>query len=132
MIEIKEKDYINNISNKIIGAALEVHKILGPGLYESVYEECLCFELEKLGLKFQRQKIIPVLYKGNKLEKGFRVDILVEDSIIVEIKAVNAILPIHEAQVISYLKMSNLWLGIIVNFNVTRLKEGIKRIVNGY
>lgn len=121
---------INQLSNKIIGAAIEVHKGLGPGLLESVYEECLCEELDFRGLKFERQKPLPVFYRRKKLDCGYRLDVVVESSIILELKSCEKIEPIHEAQLLTYLKLSGLHLGLLLNFNVTMMKEGIKRIVH--
>ena len=121
----------NGVTEKIIGAAIEVHRHLGPGLLESVYEECLCYELSQCGLQFQRQLPVPVLYKGIKLDCGYRVDLMVEDAVIVEIKSVDGISPVHQAQIISYLKLSGKSIGLLINFNVVRLNNGIKRFVNG-
>lgn len=118
----------SQITSKVIGCALEVHKHLGPGLLESVYEECLAFEMKSQGVEFKRQLIVPVHYKGTKIDQGFRLDLLVENKLIVELKAVEKILPIHEAQLITYLKLSNLSLGLIINFNEKMLKNGVKRI----
>jgi len=118
-----------NLSKEIIGAAIEVHKFLGPGLLESAYEECLCYELANRGLKYERQKPIPVVYKEIKLECGYRVDIIIENKILVELKSVDAINPIHEAIVLTYLKFSTIRIGLLINFNVTQLKNGIKRFV---
>ena len=118
-----------NLSKEIIGAAIEVHKFLGPGLLESAYEECLCYELANRGLKYERQKPIPVVYKEIKLECGYRVDIIIENKILVELKSVDAINPIHEAIVLTYLKFSTIRIGLLINFNVTQLKIGIKRFV---
>ena len=118
-----------NLSKEIIGAAIEVHKILGPGLLESAYEECLCYELGNRGLKYERQKPIPVVYKEIKLECGYRVDIIIENQILVELKSVDAINPIHEAIVLTYLQFSTIRVGLLINFNVTQLKNGIKRFV---
>ena len=123
----KEED---KLSKEIIGAAIEVHRSLGPGLLESAYEECLCYELAIRGFTFERQKPLPVSYKGVKLDCGYRLDIVVGGLVILELKAINSIEPIHEAQLLTYLKLSNLKLGILINFNVTILKNGIKRIVN--
>lgn len=122
---------INAITEKIIGAAIEVHKCTGPGLFETVYEKCLCYELELQKVNFERQKVIPITYKDQKFDYGFRADLVVEEKILVELKAVSSVLPIHEAQIINYLNLSNLNLGLIINFNVLRLKDGIKRIVCG-
>ena len=124
-------DELNILSDKIIGAAIEVHKIMGPGLLESVYEECLCHELNLMGIKFERQIYLPVEYKGITMSKGFRPDIVVEGSIIVEVKAVVELLPIHEVQLLNYLKLYGYKLGLLMNFNVLTLKNGIKRLVNG-
>jgi GxxExxY protein len=124
---IKEED---KLSKEIIGAAIEVHRNLGPGLLESAYEECLCRELAIFGIAFERQKPLAVSYKGVKLDCGYRLDIVVGGLIILELKAVDQIEPIHEAQLLTYLKLSNLKLGILINFNVPILRDGIKRIVN--
>ena len=118
----------NAISKEIIGAAIEVHKILGPGLLESAYQECLARELTLRGIKFEREKTLPLEYKGVRLECGFRVDFLVEKLVIVELKAVENVLPIHQAQVLTYLKLLNIKLGILLNFNVPMMKAGIKRL----
>jgi len=125
---IKEED---KLSKEIIGAAIEVHRNLGPGLLESAYEECLCRELSICGIAFERQKSLAVSYKGVKLDCGYRLDIVVGGLIILELKAVDQVEPIHEAQLLTYLKLSNLKLGILINFNVPILRDGIKRIVNG-
>ncbi|OGP65884.1 MAG: GxxExxY protein [Deltaproteobacteria bacterium RBG_16_42_7] len=122
----------NQITEKIIGSAIEVHKALGPGLLESAYEECLCYELAQLGLSFSRQLALPVAYKDVKLDCGYRMDIVVEDTIIVELKTVEKLLPIHEAQLLTYLKLYGRSLGLLVNFNVPVLKDGVKRIVNQF
>ena len=122
----------NDISGKIIGAAIEVHKHLGPGLLESAYEECLCCELDLRGIKFQRQVPLPLNYKGLKLDCGYRLDLLVEDKVVVELKTVEAIAPIHEAQMLTYLKLRDLRIGLIINFNVRLLVEGVRRLVNNY
>ena len=124
---IKEED---RLSKEIIGAAIEVHRNLGPGLLESAYDECLCRELSICGLSFERQKPLAVSYKGVKLDCGYRLDIVVGGLVILELKAIDQIEPIHEAQLLTYLKLSGLKLGILINFNVPILKEGIKRIVN--
>ena len=120
----------NEISGKIIGCAIEVHKALGPGLLESVYEECLFYELQAAGLKVKKQKSLPVVYKDVKLDAGYRIDLLVEDCVVVELKAVEALHDVHTAQVLTYLKLSGCKLGLLLNFNVYRLSEGIKRLVN--
>ena len=125
-----EKDY-NNLTDRIIAASIEVHKELGPGLMESVYETCLIDELNNQGIRFKNQVLLPVTYKGKTLEKDFIIDLLVEDRIILELKSVEVILPIHEAQLVTYLKHANLKLGLLINFNVTLLKDGIRRKING-
>ena len=120
----------NEISKLIIGCAIEVHKVLGPGLLESAYEECLFYELRASGLRVEKQKPLPVVYKEVKLEAGYRIDLLVENKVIVEIKSVEAINDVHKAQVLTYLKLSDCKLGLLVNFNVTRLVDGVKRLAN--
>lgn len=122
--------YENEISEKIIGCAIEVHKILGPGLLESAYEECLFFELKKAGLRVEKQKSLPLVYKDIKLDAGYRIDLLVENKVVIELKAIEAINDIHLAQVLTYLKISGCKLGLILNFNVLKLTDGIKRLVN--
>lgn len=119
----------NALSNQIIGAALEVHRQLGPGLLESAYEECLAYELSQRNIPFERQKPIPVVYKGIRLDCGFRVDLLVDNQVVVELKAVDALMPVHQAQVLTYLRLTGCRLGLLINFNVVRLREGIKRVV---
>jgi GxxExxY protein len=118
---------INQITQKIIGCAIEVHKNLGPGLLESAYEECLAFELVKTGLKIERQKSTPVVYKTIKLDCGYRIDILVENIVVVELKTVDEFNPVHEAQILTYLKFAGKSIGLLINFNVTVLKNGIRR-----
>jgi GxxExxY protein len=113
----------------IMDAAFQVHRALGPGLLESVYEACLCHELCKLEIPFQRQLEIPVIYDGLSIDAGFRVDLLVDDRVIVELKAIESLLPIHDAQLLTYLKLANKRVGLILNFNVRLLKDGFKRIV---
>ena len=117
------------LTKKIIGAAIEVHRALGPGLMESVYEECLCHELHLRGLKFQRQLSIPVTYKGVKLDCGYQLDLLVEDTVILELKCAERIMPVHEAQLLTYMKLLNKPVGFVINFNVPVLKQGIVRRV---
>ena len=113
----------------MIGAAIEVHKTLGPGLLESAYEECLCFELQQKQLLFERQKPLPVAYKDVKLDCGYRLDIVLPNQLIIELKACDDIMPIHEAQLLTYLKLTGIKTGLLINFNVALLKEGIKRLV---
>lgn len=120
----------NEISNIIIGCALEVHKHLGPGLLESTYEACLAFELEQKGLIVSQQQALPIVYKGVKLNAGYRIDLLVENLVIVEIKSVDALADIHVAQLLTYLKLKELKLGLLLNFNSVLLKTGIRRVVN--
>jgi len=121
---------INELSSKIIGAAIEVHKALGPGLLESTYEECLCHEVSLRGLSLERQKPLAVQYKGMQLDCGYRLDVVVKNAIILELKSCEKIEPIHKAQLLTYLKLSGLNLGLILNFNVTIMKDGIVRVVN--
>ena len=117
----------NEITREIIGAAIEVHRHLGPGLLESAYEECLCHELAIRQLNFERQKPIPLVYKDTKLDCGYRLDLLIDGRIVVELKSVDALSPIHEAIILTYLKLSGHKLGLLINFNVSMLKEGIRR-----
>ena len=121
---------INNITGTIIGAAIAVHRELGPGLLESTYEACLTYELAERKLAVERQKALPVKYKGVKLDCGYRIDLLVEEKIIVELKAVERLEPIHTAQTLSYLKLSGCRVGLLINFNVKVLKNGIRRLIN--
>jgi GxxExxY protein len=123
---------INPLSNMIIGAAVEVHKALGPGLLESAYEEALCWELNQQRIPFERQKTLPLLYKGHSLNCGYRLDILVDNQIILELKAVDVIEPIHKAQLLTYLKSSGYRLGLLFNFNVPLMRDGIVRLVNRF
>ena len=118
------------LSYQIIGAAIEVHRHLGPGLLESAYEECLCHELQERNIPFKRQVKLPVQYKGVKLDCGYRLDVVVDKCVILELKAMEKLLPIHDAQLLTYLKLTDLRLGLLINFNTTILKNGIKRIVN--
>ena len=120
----------NELSNIVIGEAIKVHQQLGPGLLESVYEECLSYKLIKAGLPIQKQKPIPLVFEEVQLECCFQCDILVENKLIIEVKAVEALNDIHLAQVLTYLKLTNTKLGLLMNFNVVKLKEGIKRVVN--
>ena len=120
---------LNHLTEKIIGAAIEVHRHLGPGLLESAYESCLAYELERLGLIFERQKALPLVYKEIRLDQGYRLDLLVEQQVIVELKVVDQISPVHEAQILSYLKFSGCKIGLLINFNVKLLKDGIRRFI---
>ena len=129
---MQENDRLDQISRRIIGAAIEVHRHLGPGLLESAYESCLVFELKHLGLRVEEQKPLPVVYKDVRLDCGYRLDLVVEDEIIVEIKAVEKLLPIHEAQLLSYLRLARKRVGLLLNFHVPVLKNGLKRIVNEF
>ena len=122
---------LNDLTDAIIGGAIEVHRALGPGLLESTYEMCLCRELSTRGLRFQRQVPIAVEYKGAKLDCGYRVDLVVDETVLVEIKAIDSLLPIHDAQLLSYLKLGGWKIGLLVNFNVELLKHGIRRRVLG-
>ncbi|MDY6839209.1 MAG: GxxExxY protein [Thermodesulfobacteriota bacterium] len=122
---------INELSKRTIGAAIEVHKALGPGLLESAYENCLCHELGLRGLAFERQKALPVTYKGKQLDCGYRLDIVIENAIILELKSCEKIEPIHKAQLLTYLKLSGLHLGLLLNFNVPVMRDGIIRIAYG-
>jgi GxxExxY protein len=122
--EARSKLLHEELTGKIIGAAIEVHRALGPGLLESAYEECLCRELNLLELAFQRQVSLPVEYKGVKLDCGYRLDLVVQDAVILELKCVDHVLPVHEAQLLTYLKLSGKRVGIIINFNVAALVRG--------
>lgn len=120
---------VNEISGRIVDAAMKVHTVLGPGLLESAYHACLTHELRKCGLKVQPQVEMPVRYDGVDIDLGYRIDLLVEDAVIVELKAVEKIAPVHEAQLLSYLKLSGKRLGLLINFHVPHLRNGIKRMV---
>ena len=119
----------SDLTGKIISCAIEVHKALGPGLLESAYEECLSYELRNAGLRIEQQKPLPVVYKEIRLECGYRIDILVEDTVVVELKSVDVLNPVHEAQILTYLKFSGKKIGLLMNFNVTLLKNGLKKYV---
>jgi len=125
-------DNVNGVTEAIIGAAICVHRELGPGLLESAYEACLAHELTERRLKFERQKVLPVIYRGVELDCGYRIDLLVEDQVVVELKALETLEPIHEAQLLSYLKLSKCKVGLLINFNVKVLKDGIRRFVNKF
>ena len=119
----------DSLTEKVIGLAIEVHRALGPGLLESAYEECLCFELRQAGIAFRRQVALPVVYKEVRLDIGYRIDIVIEEQLIVELKTVEKLAPIHEAQLLTYLRLSGLKIGLLLNFNTSVLKNGIKRMV---
>ena len=121
--------HMNKLSGAVIGCAIEVHKVLGPGLLESAYEECLCVELRQRKIPFERQKQLPIKYKGNELDCGYRLDLVIDGKLILELKACNVIEPIHEAQLMTYLKLAGINTGLLINFNVPVLKDGIKRLV---
>lgn len=123
---------MKDLTKEIIGAAIEVHRVLGPGLLESSYEKCLSHEFKLRGVQFEKQVPLPIKYKGVSLNTGYRLDLLVDNKIVVELKAVNRLEPIHEAQLLTYLKLGCWNVGLIINFNVPVLKAGIKRIVNNY
>ena len=127
---MKKFENINDLTGAVIGAAIEVHKILGPGLLESVYEECLCHELDLREIPYERQKNLPIEYKGVTLDTKLRLDVLVDESVIVELKSREKLEPIHEAQLLTHLKLIDMKIGLLINFNVTVLKEGIKRLAN--
>ncbi|AUC21213.1 GxxExxY protein [Polaribacter sejongensis] len=118
------------ITEKIIGAAIEVHKTLGPGLLESAYQECLFFELKNLGLKVKKEVSLPIIYKDIKLDHGYRIDLLVEDKIVLELKTVEAFTDVHSAQILTYMKLGNYPLGLLINFHTKLLKNGLKRFIN--
>jgi GxxExxY protein len=130
--KMSEKEELNRITHTIIGAAIEVHKHLGPGLLESAYEACTAFELVERGLQVEQQKPLPLIYKSVRLDCGYRLDLLVEGKVIVEIKAIDKQLPIHEAQLLSYLKLTKCKAGLLLNFNVQVLVDGIIRVVNHF
>ena len=125
------REQLNKITETIIGAAIQVHRTLGPGLLESAYESCLAYELRKRGLVVDQQKAVPLVYEEVKLECGYRMDLWVEHAIVVEIKSVEALAPIHEAQTLSYLRLSGSRLALLINFNALVLKDGIRRFING-
>jgi len=120
------------LTHRLIGAAITVHRELGPGLLEAVYEECLCFEISLAGIPFERQKTIPVIYRGNKLDCGYRADIVVLDRVILEIKAIAAVAPIHDAVMLTYLRLSGCHIGLLINFHSAVLKDGVHRYVWNY
>lgn len=121
---------INNLTQKIIGAAIEVHKTLGPGLLESAYQNCLFYELTQQGLQVKKEIALPIIYKGIRLDHGYRIDLLVEDDIVLELKTVEYLTDVHEAQILTYLKLGNYPLGLLINFHTKLLKDGLKRYIN--
>jgi GxxExxY protein len=129
-MEDKEMEEENRLSKIIIGKAIEVHKQLGPGLLESAYQECLQFELTESGLSIEKEKSLPIIYKKIKLDHGYRLDLLVEKKVVIEIKTVEFLTEVHSAQVLTYLKLGNYKLGLLINFDVLLLKSGIKRFIN--
>ena len=129
---LRAAERANALSKVVIGACIEVHRQLGPGLLESAYEICLCRELQSLSIPFERQKLLPVRYKGELVDAGYRLDLVVDNCLLVELKSVEQLLPIHGAQVLTYLKLSEIKLGLLINFNVVMLKQGVKRVVNKF
>jgi len=127
-----ERDRLNRLSNIIIGAALRVHDEIGPGMLESACEACLFFELTDRGLRVERQKALPLIYRSHRLGCGYRIDLLVEDVIIIEVKSIERLERVHSAQILSYLRQSKVKLGLLINFNVKWLRDGVKRVVNGF
>jgi GxxExxY protein len=123
---------LDQLTELIIGAAIEVHRETGPGLLESTYEECLCYELSQLRLAFERQVHLPILYKGIKLDCGYRMDLVVEDAVVLELKTVEILLPVHSAQLLTYLKLSRKKVGLLMNFNEATLRKGLRRLVNDF
>ena len=123
---------LTELTERVIGAAIEVHRVLGPGLMESAYEECLCHELSLRGLRFERQVSLPVCYKGVNLDCGYKMDVVVERRLVLELKTVDKLQPVHEAQLLTYLKLAHLRLGLLLNFSVPVLREGIRRMNNGF
>ncbi len=121
----------NQIANQIIGCAIEVHKALGPGLLESAYQECLFYKLQQVGLTVEKEKAMPLVFEGIKLECGYRIDLLVESKVVIELKSVESLTDVHLAQTLTYMKLGNYKLGLLINFNVVLLKQGIKRVING-
>lgn len=122
----------SNLTKQVIGCAIKVHRALGPGLLESAYQECLYYELKKHGLFVEKEKALPLVYEEVKLDCGYRIDLFVEKQLVIEVKSVDALADIHLAQILTYLKLAESKLGLLINFNVVLLKDGIKRVVNGY
>ena len=127
-----QEERLNKITETIIGAAIDVHRALGPGLLESAYEACMVYDLIQVGMKVEQQKPLPVVYRGVKLECGYRLDLMIENEVVVEIKSIDKLLPIHKAQLMSYLKLADCKVGLLINFNVEILKDGIQRVVNNF
>jgi len=125
-----QRQKLNELSGRVIGGCIEIYRELGPGLLESAYEECLAYELSQMGLRFERQKPLPVGYKAVRLDCGYRLDLVVEDGLIVDLKAVNELAPIHEAQLLTYLKLTGKPVGLLLNFNVQVMKDGVTRKIN--
>ena len=123
---------VNRITGAVVSAAMKVHSVLGPGLLESAYQACLAHELRKQGLKVASQVGLPVVYEGEKIELGYRMDLVVENAVVVEVKCVETVHPVHEAQLLSYLRLSGIHVGLLINFHVTHLRDGIRRMVDGY
>ena len=123
---------VNHITRQIITAAMKIHTVLGPGLLESAYEACLMHELRKAGLRVENQVALPVFYEGEKIDLGYRIDLIVADQVIVEIKCVEAIVPVHKSQLLSYMRLSGRRVGLLINFHVEHLRDGIRRMVDGY
>ncbi len=123
---------LNQISGKIIECSIKVHRALGPGMLESAYEACLLYELHKAGFKAEKQVTLPIIYDGVKIDAGYRIDLMVENEVIVELKAVDKLHPVHKAQLLSYLKLSDKRLGLLINFNVKLLMDGVQRVVNNF
>jgi GxxExxY protein len=129
---MEEGDELDRITDAVIGAAIDVHRAIGPGLLESAYTSCLAFELAEKGLKVEAEKPLPLIYREVRLDCGYRLDLLVEARVIVEVKAVENLLPVHKAQLLSYLRLSGCKVGLLINFNVPQLKSGIVRVVSGF
>ena len=129
---MQTKNFLNELSHKVIGAGIEVHRLLCPGLLEAVYVECLASELSEQGIEVRREVIVPIRYKGKALASPLRLDLLVENCLIVEAKSVDTLLPVHSAQLLTYLRMTEQKLGLLLNFNVEVMRQGIKRIVNDF
>ncbi len=128
---MSEREDINILTDAILNSAIEVHKTLGPGLLESAYEACLVYELRSRGLLVEQQKPLPVIYKGVQLECGYRIDIVVNQLVLIELKTVESLVPVHYAQVLAYLKLTGIKVGLLINFNVKLLKNGVHRLING-